>query len=130
MIQIDCKEMTLDDQLALASAVSDGVSGRALGLVKDASIVVDSISPVTVEEILAIVRSFVSKRKDARNYSVVAERDRIMVHTPDPLSRSRGRKDTGSMLPPNVLKCPFCGFVTPYEEAYNVHFRSHGAVAF
>jgi len=130
LIQVDCSEMTLDDQLALASAISDGLGGRVVAAVKDADIVLDTLTgTVSQGDVMVIVRSFVSKRKDARQYSVESEGDRIIVHTPDPLARSRGRKDTGQLLPPNLLKCPFCNFVTPYQELYDVHFRSHGFVA-
>jgi hypothetical protein len=126
MISIECREMTVDEQLALASSISEGLAGKGVALVKDSSIVLDMMSEVEAGEVVALVRIFVSKRKDAQYYSVGAEGEHIIVHTPDPLSRSRGRKDTGQLLPDNLLKCPFCPFVTPYQELYNVHFRSHG----
>jgi hypothetical protein len=129
LIAIECREMDLDEQLALASAVSDGLDGRGMALVKDDKIVIDELSRVSASDVASIVRSFVSKRTDPSHYSVEVDGDSIMVHTPDPLSRSRGRKDTGELLPPNVLKCPFCSFITPYQEMYNVHIRSHGFVA-
>ena len=126
MLEVDCSEMTLDDQLALASAISDGLGGRAVALVKDDKLVLDALSSkVTAGEVAGIVRGFVSKRKDARFYSVEADGGDIVVHTPDPLARSRGRKDTGQLLPDNLQKCPYCGFVTPYQELYDVHMRSH-----
>ena len=126
MIVVDCSEMTLDDQLALASAISDGLGGRGVALVKDSTLVIDAMSKVGAGEVLGLVRSFVSKRKDARYYSVEPDGERISVHTPDPLSRSRGRKDTGQLLPENLLKCLFFFFVTAYKEIYTVHVRSHG----
>ena len=126
MLQIDCSQMTFDEQLALASALSDGLAGRAVALVKGDKVVFDEISKVTVDEVLRLTRAFVAGRKDAQLYEVQAKGDEIAVHTPDPLARSRGRKDTGERLPQNLLKCPFCGFVTPYQELYDVHFRSHG----
>ena len=129
MIQVDCSEMTFDDQLALASAISDGLGGRAVALVKDDKLMVDSISgTVAIAEVIGIVKGFVSKRKDAEFYSVAADGDDVEVHTPDPLARSRGRKDSGERLPDNLMKCPWCGFVTPFEEMYTVHVRSHGFV--
>ena len=118
--------MTLDDQLALASAISDGLGGRGVALVKDDTLVIDAMSKVSTGEVASVVRDFVSKRKDAKYYSVEVAGDDIAVRTPDPLARSRGRKDTGQLLPDNLLKCPFCPFVTPYQELYNVHLRSHG----
>ena len=128
MMSIDCHELTFDEQLALAAAVSDGLGGRAVGMIKDDSIVLDQISGQTpaLSELETIVRSFVAKRKDARYYSVEVVGEKLIVHSPDPLARSRGRKDTGLLLPDNLLKCPFCNFVTPYQELYDVHFRSHG----
>ena len=119
--------MSVDEQIALASAISDGLEGRAVALVKDTKIVLDSLSgDVSTSDIQTLVRGFLLKRKDAQYYSVEVVGDEIIIHTPDPLSRSRGRKDTGQLLPPNLLKCPFCSFVTPYQELYFVHVRAHG----
>ena len=129
MIQVECKEMTLDDQLALAAAISDGLEGRGVALVKDDKIVLDTMAnTITPGEVISIVRAFVSRRKDSQHYTIDSKGDDILVHTPDPLARSRGRKDSGQWLPDNLLKCPWsgCGFVTPYQELYNIHVRSHG----
>jgi hypothetical protein len=81
----------------------------------------DKDEPVEVE---AIARHFVSRRKDARHYLVERDWDFLVVHSPDPLGRRRGRKKAS--LPGNLLQCPFCSFVTPYQELYNIHVRSHG----
>ena len=129
MIQVECSEMDFDEQLALASAISDGLAGRGMALVKDARIVVDPVGKVSSSDVLSMVKTFVSKRKDPQLYHVAVDGDLIVVHTPDPLSRARGRKDSGERLPPNLLKCPFCSFITPYEELYNIHVRSHGFIA-
>ena len=127
MVSIDCRELTFDEQLALASDLSDQLGGKDVALIKGTSIVLDEISgtPPTVGRLGSIVQGFVAKRKDARYYSVETDGDRIVVHSPDPLARSRGRKDTGQSLPPNLLKCPYCPFVTPYQEEYDVHTRAH-----
>jgi hypothetical protein len=126
LIEVDCSEMTLDDQLALASAISDGLGGRAVALVNHDKLALDTMSnKVSVGEVAGVVRGFVSKRKDAKYYSVEEDGEEIKVHTPDPLARARGRKDTGQLLPDNVLKCPYCSFITPYQELYNIHMRSH-----
>ena len=120
--------MSLDEQLALASAISERLAGRAVGLIKDANIVLDTISgEVSLREVRQIVAEFVSKRKEAQFYSLETKGETIIVHTPDPMARSRGRRDSGQILPPNLLKCPFasCGFVTPYREVYDVHVKAH-----
>jgi hypothetical protein len=131
LIEIDCSEMTLDEQFALASTISESLAGRAVGLIRDTKIVLDTISgSVSLGDVQHVVAEFVSKRKESQYYSVeVKGGDIIVVHSADPLARSRGRRDPGQMLPPNLLKCPFasCGFVTPYRELYDIHVKSHGA---
>ena len=126
MITIDCHELTVDEKLALASEISDELAGVALALIKDGDIVIDqlgrgALDPGAVE---AVVTDFVSRRVDASNYSVEREEDFIVVHSPDPIAAKHGRRQ--NRLPDNVKICPFCSFVTPYEELYVVHVRSHG----
>lgn len=128
MIEVECKEITLDEQLALASAITEGLEGKGVALVNDTSVVIDSISKVDFADVLNVVKSFISRRKDTGLYSLDTVRDSIIVRSPDPLAKSRGRKDPGQILPPNVLKCPYCGFVTQFEEAYTVHVRAHGGI--
>ena len=128
MIEVDCAEMTLDEQLALASAVSEDLAGEAVGLIKGTKIVLDNLSArISVSDVEDVVTRFVSRRKESQHYSVEVKGGSIVIHTPDPLVRSRGRRDSGQMLPPNLLHCPFtsCGFVTPYQELYDVHVKSH-----
>ena len=117
--------MTVDEQLALAAAISDGLVGRALALVKDTQIVVDPLSNPDPDpsDVAAIIRSFLSKRKEAEYYSLNADGERFVVRSADPLARARGRKEMS--LPANVFKCPWCAFVTPYQEMYTVHVRAH-----
>ena len=125
MLEIDCEELTADERLALASSISEELAGAALALIKGDGIVFDSVGqgevdPATVE---AAVRRFVSRRRDAEHYSVEREGDRIIVRSPDPIAALHGRRQ--DELPPNVKKCPYCPFVTPYEELYTVHVRAH-----
>jgi len=70
------------------------------------------------------VHDFIARRSNAAGYSVERRGDTIVVHSPDPGAASRKRRLEG--LPPNLFKCPFCPFVTPYQELYVVHCRSHG----
>jgi len=129
-IAIDCKELTVDEQLALAGALSDAFEGRAFALVKDETIVFDTLRVPEPQkrEVDEVLGRFLAKRKDSSHYSSEWDGSTLVLHSPDPLARARGRKDSGQMLPPNLLKCPFsgCGFVTPYQELYAVHVRSHG----
>ena len=125
MIEVDCREMTVDEQLALSGAITEGLAGRAVALEDGTKIVLDTVSgKVPPQEVATMIRGFFSKRKDQGGYSLDVDGDKMVVHTPDPLARSRGRQHPG--LPDNVYQCPFCGYVTPYEEVYVVHYRSHG----
>ena len=125
MLRVDCHELTLDEQLALAGAITGGLGGRAVALIRDDDIVFDQLSggPPDPQEIQKLVLDFVARRKDSQHYSVERDGDTVIVRSPDPLARSRGKKHPG--LPENVLQCPLCAFVTPYQEMYDVHLRSH-----
>ena len=126
MITIDCHELTTDEELALASAISDALHGRGIALTRDKDIVIDSLlgTPPDFVEIEAMVRRFIGKRHDSAHYSVERMEDMLVIHSPDPIKAAHGRRT--AQLPDNLMKCPFCGFVSPYEETYNVHLRSHG----
>ncbi len=131
MIEIDCGELTADEQLALAGALNEAMGASGVAFVRDRSIVFDSLvdTQPDKEKVLSVVAAFVSRRKDAAHYSVETKGERVVVHSPDPIAGKRSRRM--KTLPPNLYKCPFssCGFVTPYEEAYVVHYRSHGFVS-
>jgi len=126
MITIDCHEISTDEQLALASSISDALQGKGVALTRDKDIVIDSLlgPPPDFVEVEAMVRRFIGKRHDSTHYSVERIGDMLVVHSPDPMKAARGRRS--AQLPENLKKCPFCGFVTPYDELYNVHLRSHG----
>jgi len=125
MVDIDCHELTVDEQLALAGSLSESFQGKVVALVNGDKVVFDTIEgpPPDEDRIERLVSDFISRRKDSKYYSIERVGQALVVHSADPLARERGRKQAG--LPDNVLKCPFCAFVTPYQEAYNVHFRSH-----
>jgi hypothetical protein len=126
MIEIDCGELKADEQLALAAAISDQLEGSAVALVKDTRLVLDPLGnpepdPSRIE---AILKHFISRRKNAQYYSIERDGSSFVVHSADPLARGRGRRM--ETMPDNLLKCPFCAYVTPYRELYLVHTRAHG----
>lgn len=126
MLVIDCRELTVDEKMALASFISDELSGAALALINGEDIVLDEIahSPVATGRVEGIVRRFVLRRRDTQNYSVEREGARMVVHSAHPIVARHDRKH--NELPPNLIKCPFCPFLTPYEEMYTIHVRAHG----
>jgi len=125
VLQIDCSELSADEKLALASEISDVLEGRALALVKLESIVFDQLSgeKISVETLQPIVSDFVSRRKDSQYYSVEVRGETLVVHSADPIAASR--RKTEYTLPPNLRQCPYCSFITQYEEEYTVHMRAH-----
>ena len=125
VVLIDCSELSADEKLALASQISDRLAGTAIALVKGEDIVLDQLSgekpdPSVVKD---TVIHFISRRKKAEDYSVEVIGERIIVHSADPIAAIRKKRQ--KRLPPNLQQCPFCGFVSPYEELYTVHLRAH-----
>lgn len=125
MIEVDCTELSNDEKLALASEISDWLDGRALALVKMGGIVLDQLTDekLDVEALRPIVSDFVSRRKDSEHYSFEVKGQKITVHSPDPIAASKRKEE--NTLPPNLKQCPYCSFITQYEEEYTVHVRSH-----
>jgi hypothetical protein len=126
MIVIDCSELSADEKLALAAQISDDMSGSVLALVKGKDIVLDALSSGKPElsDVKAVIAGFIARRKDGANYSMEISGDRIFVHSADPIPALR--KTRQNELPPNLRQCPYCAFVTEYEELYTVHVRAHG----
>ena len=132
---VDCNELTMDEELALAGEISDSLRGEGIALVNGPTIVFDAFSnDGRVDEALVerTVRDFISRRNDHEFYSVEKAVDggggggtSLIVHSADPVAAARRRRAT-EKLPPNLMRCPFCPFVTPYEELYVIHVRSHG----
>jgi hypothetical protein len=126
MILVDCSELSADEKLALASQLSDKLEGVAVALIKGEDIVLDALSHERLEPsaVKDAVTDFVSRRRDAVHYAVEAAGERISVRSADPVSAMRNKKQ--NQLPPNLKQCPFCGFVTQYEDLLMHHVRLHG----
>jgi len=126
MIIIRCAELTTDEQLALAENITEKMVGEVLALARGKDIVFDQLGDAepSREQIEGAIRDFLARRNDAAHYSYEWDGDSMVIHSPDPLNAERHRRPPG--LPDNIYKCPFCPFVTPYEEMYVVHYRSHG----
>ncbi len=109
--------------LALASAISDGLEGKGVAIVKDDKILVDQLSgsKISVAAVVSVVEGFVARRKDPTNYSLEVSKSDIIVH-----SRSlpkAGGKGTIRRLPPGFLQCSLCGFLTRDQEHLTIHIR-------
>jgi hypothetical protein len=128
LIEVDCSQISADEELALAAELNGALKGRAICFINHGKIVFDSLSAerLDADAVERAVRDFVARRNDAEHYSVERIDESILVRSPDPIAASHRRRI--EELPPNVYKCPFCPFVTPYQELYVVHYRSHGFV--
>ncbi len=124
MILVDCSQLTAHEKLELASRISDSFEGLAIALVKGESIVLDDLSKEKPEpsSVKKAVAGFVSKWKDAGHYTVELAGDRIIVHSSN---RATAKEKAENTLPPNLKQCPYCAFVTQYEEQMTVHVRAH-----
>ena len=129
MIEVDCAELSNDEELALASEISDRLEGRALALVKQDSIVLDQLTDerLDVEALRPIVGDFMSRRKDSEHYSFEVYGQKIVVHFADPIAASRRKAE--NTVPPNLMQCPYCWFITQSEGEYTLHLKSHQNLA-
>jgi hypothetical protein len=129
MIEVDCAELSNDEELALASEISDRLEGRALALVKQDSIVLDQLTDerLDVEALRPIVGDFMSRRKDSEHYSFEVDGQKIVVHSADPIAASRRKAE--NTVPPNLMQCPYCWFITQSEGEYTLHLKSHQNLA-
>jgi hypothetical protein len=124
MILVDCSELSAEEKLDLASQISDRLEGVAIALVKGENIVLDGLSDEKPELSMVkdAVEGFISRWKDAGHYSVEMVGERITVHSTDPVVAG---KKAQNKLPPNLKQCPYCAFITPYDELLTVHARAH-----
>lgn len=122
---MDCSELSAEEKLSLASRISDKLEGTAIALIKGEDIVMDDLSNGGLDSVLVkdAVDDFVSSRKTVARYSVELAGETIIVHSANPASDA-AKKSSGG-LPPNLKQCPYCAFITPYEELYVVHARAH-----
>lgn len=125
MLRVDCAELTADEKLALASEISDTLDGKAIALSQGDHIVLDQLTDeaVTVGSLQPIISDFLSRRREGEHYWSEVEGETIVVHSADPIAASHRKVE--NTLPPNLRQCPYCSFVTEYEEEYVVHTRSH-----
>lgn len=125
MIKVDCSELNGATRLALAEAISDELRGKGVALLDGDDIAIDTLSgpEVGAAQIQSLVRSYLSGRKDESAYGVEAEGNKIVVHSSVPVSAQE--KKVPEVLPPGLLQCPACGFLTTSQDQYDDHLRMH-----
>ncbi len=128
MIKVDCSELSGDTKLAVAEAISQGLNGTGVALLDGKYIAIDTLSgpDIGMTQVQSILKSYISGRKDATAYRVESDGKHLVVHSSVPVSASEKRVE--DRLPPGLLQCPVCGFVTVSEDAYHDHLRIHDLI--
>lgn len=128
MIKVDCSELSGESKLAFAEAISEGLDGAGLALLDGDFIVLDTLSGpnVSADRVQSILSSYISELKDASAYRIESGGKHIVIHSSVTVSPREKRIE--DRLPPGLLKCPACGFVTTSEHEYQNHLRIHDLV--
>ncbi|MEM1584424.1 MAG: hypothetical protein QXF28_07820 [Nitrososphaerota archaeon] len=104
-----------------ASMAEELVPLEIVPIIKNNEIVLDDSSssrPLSVEEALQYVRRSLERLKTKYRY-IYVKRETICV---EDLEGEEKKYE------PPLLFCPFCGYVTQYEEIYWIHVKSHGVI--
>jgi hypothetical protein len=120
LIEIDCREIP-DQVLALATYIGDRSDGVAVPLVKNDRIVFDEIVPggLDLDATARSVGEFITEND--LGCTLTVENEVVVVHSPILRKRSKNM----NTLPPGLLQCPYCSYVTQYQEELTVHTRAH-----
>ncbi|MGP8056566.1 MAG: C2H2-type zinc finger protein [Nitrososphaerales archaeon] len=120
--------MTVEEKVALASAISDDLEGSGIALIKGEEIAIDKVTEAEVgtSKLFEMVKDFISNQKDSAEYLVDVTNDVVNVRSRRPLSEAK--KGQGTPPLPGLFQCPVCGYVTPFKEKYDLHIRSHDLI--
>lgn len=125
MIKVDCSELSGETKVAIAEAISEGLGGAGVALLDGDYVAIDTLSgpDIGADRVQSILRSYISRRKDASLYRVESDGKHLAVRSS--LALSPKEKRVEDKLPPGLFQCPVCGFVTTSEGSYQDHLRIH-----
>jgi hypothetical protein len=128
MIKVDCSELSGETKLAIAVVISNALNGTGVALLDGNNIVIDTLSgpEIGADRVEPTLRSYISGREDASAYNVESDGQHIVVRSSVPVSARAKRVE--DRLPPGLLQCPACGFVTMSKDRYNDHLRIHDLI--
>ncbi len=130
MVEVDCSELSGETKLIIARAISEGLEGTGIAFLKGDHIAIDTLSgpEIRSDRVQSILQSLVSGWKDASAYSVeTPSSGQIVVHTSLPVS-PKEKHVVDERLPPGLLHCTVCGYVTTSEDKYRNHLRIHDLI--
>lgn len=120
MIKIKLRRQ--ENTVNLAAGIAEELASlEVVPIIKNNEIMLDDSSSkrtVSVEEALSYVRRSLEKSRTKYRYLYV-KGETIYVEDLE------GEEKTSE---PPLLFCPFCGYVTQYEEIYWIHVKSHGVI--
>ena len=125
MIRVDCSQFA-EFKVELAGYISERLEGSAIALVQTEDIIIDWISDPQQEssaQVISIMRSFLDAKNLSRQFTLDSYQDFISIlrGAGTPVSKNPKKPN----LPPNLLQCAHCGYVTSNEMAYRFHERLH-----
>ncbi len=128
MLKRDCSELSGDAKLAMAEAISQGLSGTGVALLGGNYIAIDTLSgpDIGAPQVKSILKSYISGRKDASAHRVENDDEHLVVHSFVPATAAEKRLE--EKLPPGLFQCPVCGFVATSDHAYQDHLRIHDLI--
>jgi hypothetical protein len=128
MIKVDCSELSGETKLALAEAITEGLGGSGVALIDGNEIAIDTLSgpDIGLDRIQSVLKSCISRMKDASAYTVESDGKHIAIRSSVPVSDREKRVE--DRLPPGLFQCPVCGFVTTSQDGYRDHLRLHDLI--
>ncbi|MGD0477340.1 MAG: hypothetical protein ABSB29_04125 [Nitrososphaerales archaeon] len=101
---INCSELTMNEELTLASAINDSLKGQGIAMVNGEKIVFDPFGGGLDERATeSVVSGFVAHKKGHELYSVEPVADSLLVHSVDPVAGAR-EKEKASHAGPRGLE--------------------------
>ncbi|MFQ5920577.1 MAG: hypothetical protein ACE5JV_01000 [Nitrososphaerales archaeon] len=118
MITIDCHDMR-ELKVELAAYISERT--KVVALMKSDEIVLDSLTDdvADVNDVSQHVTAFLAMKDLSKDFLVKVKGKKIII-----VSIS-GRKVTRTDKDLELLECPHCGMLSPYEEEMSVHLKAH-----
>ena len=115
-------------KLAVAEAISTGLNGTGVALLDGNYVAIDTLSgpDIGADREQSILRSYISGRKDATEYTIEGDGKHVVVHSAASVPPKEKRVE--ERLPPGLFQCPVCGFVTTSEDGYHDHLRLHDLI--
>ena len=128
MIRVDCSRFA-ELKVELAGYISEKLEGAAIALVQSTDIVIDWLSDSPQyrgpDQIISIIRSFLAAENLSAQYELDSFEDFIGINPRGGIRASKKTPTKQPGLPPNVLRCAHCGYITSDEFALRLHERLH-----